>query len=235
MQINKPIRIDYFSDVLCSWAYTAQIRLDELEQNFGDKIDIHYHFIPVFGCTKQRIGEGWKDRGGYHGFSENVRSICRDFPHVEVHPEVWTRNIPASSAGCHHFLKAVQLLEKSGQIANAPHDMFNGKSPFTATIWRCREAFFKELRNIGKRSCQLEIAAELGLPQDAILELLDSGNAMAALCCDLELHEKYRIEGSPTYVLNEGRQKLYGNVGYRVIEANVEELLRSPEGQTSWC
>ena len=113
--------------------------------------------------------------------------------------------------------------------------MTKGKSLFEETIWRFRIAFFKELRNIAERSCQLEIAREIGLPLDAILEELDSGNAMAGLCCDLDLHEQYRIEGSPSYVLNEGRQKLYGNVGYRVIEANVEELLRSPEGQMSWC
>jgi len=235
MQTDKPIRIDYFSDVLCSWAYTAQIRLDELEHNFGNKIDVHYHFMPVFGCTKRRIGEGWKDRGGYEAFNKTVRKVCREFPHVEVHPEVWIRNIPASSASCHHFLKAVQLLEHDGRITGASREAHGGRSLFRAAIWRFREAFFKELRNVAERSCQLEIAEELGLPMDAILEQLDSGSAMAALCCDLELHEKYRIEGSPSYILNEGRQKLYGNVGYRVIEANVEELLRSPEGQTSWC
>ena len=41
---------------------------------------------------------------------------------------------------------------------------------------------------------------------------------------------------SPTFILNEGRQKLYGNVGYRVIEANLQELLKSPDAsQASWC
>ena len=45
-----------------------------------------------------------------------------------------------------------------------------------------------------------------------------------------------RIEGSPSFVLNEGRQKLYGNVGFRIIEANIQELLRAPGGdQASWC
>ena len=38
--------------------------------------------------------------------------------------------------------------------------------------------------------------------------------------------DKMRIEGSPSFVLNEGRQNLYGNVGFRVIEANIVELLR---------
>jgi predicted DsbA family dithiol-disulfide isomerase len=36
----EPIRISYFSDVLCVWAYIAQIRLDELKTTFQDKIAI---------------------------------------------------------------------------------------------------------------------------------------------------------------------------------------------------
>ncbi len=45
------------------------------------------------------------------------------------------------------------------------------------------------------------------------------------------------VQGSPTYVFNEGRQMLYGNVGYRIIEANVRELLSAPAaaGEPSWC
>jgi hypothetical protein len=40
---------------------------------------------------------------------------------------------------------------------------------------------------------------------------------------------------SPTFVLNEERQKLYGNFGYRVIEASVHELLAEPGERASWC
>lgn len=44
------------------------------------------------------------------------------------------------------------------------------------------------------------------------------------------------VQGSPKFVLNEGRQKLNGNVGYAVIEANINELLRSPiAGAANWC
>jgi hypothetical protein len=32
-----------------------------------------------------------------------------------------------------------------------------------------------------------------------------------------------------------GRQKLFGNVGYRLLEANVQELLRAPKDEASWC
>jgi hypothetical protein len=51
----------------------------------------------------------------------------------------------------------------------------------------------------------------------------------------MELKDKYNLEGSPSYIMDNGRQKLYGNVGYHVIEANVRELLENPGGQASWC
>ena len=83
---------------------------------------------------------------------------------------------------------------------------------------------------------QTDVARELGLPVDAIQQSIDSGAAHAALCGDGALERTLSIEGSPTFLLNEGRQKLYGNVGYRVIEANLQELLRAPDlSEASWC
>jgi hypothetical protein len=42
--------------------------------------------------------------------------------------------------------------------------------------------------------------------------------------------------GSPSLVLNEERQKLYGNVGFRVMQANIQELIRTPHAdEASWC
>ena len=85
-----------------------------------------------------------------------------------------------------------------------------------------------------RRDTQLAIAEELGLPIDLILGEIDSGAAMAALCRDIDLCQEWGVAGSPTYVLNEGQQKLYGNVGYRIVSANVRELLHQPESQVSW-
>ena len=77
-------------------------------------------------------------------------------------------------------------------------------------------------------------SVDLPLPQ--VADLIESGEAHAALHIDFEAKDRYHVPGSPTLVLNEGRQRLYGNVGYRVIEANVHELLRDPRsGEASWC
>ena len=70
------ISIDYFSDVLCIWAYGGQIRVDELEQKFGEKIQLHYRFIPIFAAAKAKIENGWKEQGGFTGFNEHLNSFA---------------------------------------------------------------------------------------------------------------------------------------------------------------
>ena len=233
--MSDRIQISYFSDTLCVWAYVAQIRLDELEGQFGSEIELTQHFIPIFGSTAHRIGVGWADRGGFPGYSEHVREICREFPHVELSPDAWTKVIPTSSAVSHHLIKAVQLLEVDGEIAAEMDGTASDRCASEELTWRARRAFFRDGQDISDMDCLWGLAEEMELPMGAVEQKLRKGEAMAALCRDIELRDEYRVEGSPTYVLNQGRQKLYGNLGYRIIEANVQEILSRPEHQASWC
>lgn len=229
------IHIDYFSDVLCIWAYVAQIRVDELRSAYGDQIKFNQHFIPVFGSTEKRIDSHWREKGGFNGYHDHVISVAEKFDHIEVHPEIWLKNIPGSSASCHHFLTSVYLLEKKDLISCAPNKECKGRTLFEEAIWQTRLGFFRDLRDVSDLEVQLAIARDMDLPVDNIVRQMHNGEAMAAMCCDLELRDEYKISGSPTYVLNEGRQKLYGNVGYKIVSANVREMLDNPSGQASWC
>jgi predicted DsbA family dithiol-disulfide isomerase len=192
----EPIRIFYFSDILCIWAYIAQIRLDELQSTFQDQISIQYHFVPVFGNAQEKLEQGWRDRG--------------------------------SSTACHLFLHAIQLLEQKGILQPS-------ERKFEKAIWAFREAFFTKLADVGDRKVQFEIAEGLGLPVTAIQAQIDSGEAYAQLSKDFERVKEHTVTVSPTLIFNEGRQRLNGNVGYRVIEANIRELLHNPSGEQSWC
>lgn len=235
--MGKPavIQVDYFSDLLCVWAYIAQIRVDELLKEYGDKVQLNYHFIPIFGCIDKRIGEGWKEKGGFEGYNKHVMEISKDFGHCEVHPRVWLENVPKSSASCHHFLSSIRLLETNGAVSAERSKDYGGKTPFEESMWRMRLAFFRDLKNVGDLNVQIELAESLKLPVQDIIDAMENGEAMAKMCCDIELRDQYRIEGSPTYILNSGRQKLYGNVGYKIIDANIREILNRKEDQLSWC
>lgn len=235
MSASPRIRILYFADILCVWAYLAQIRLDELIKNYSSDIEISYHFMPVFGCTNQRIGEGWKDKGSFAGFSKHTHEVCKAYPHVELHKDVWSVNTPKTSATSHLVIKAVQYLVDTQVISNEPVPGLSHRTLFEEFIWQIRLAFFRDARDISKMEELLDIATNLQLPVADIQAAINDGSALAELFRDVELKDEYGIEGSPTYILNEGRQKLYGNVGYRIIEANLQEILKQPDIEASWC
>lgn len=223
------VRILHFSDILCVWAYVSQARIDELQRNFGEQIEIDYHFVHVFGHAHQKLEAQWGQRGGAAAYGKHVKEVVGKFDHVPVHPEIWQRDIPRSSLPAHLFLCALKLLDLEEREPE-------GRSTLARAAWALREAFFRDLVDISQRRGLLAIAEKLALPTEKIQTILESGGAHALLSEDIAAARDRSVRASPTLLFNEGRQVLTGNVGYRVIEANVRELLRGPsDHQSSWC
>ena len=121
--------------------------MDELRDSFADQVSIEHRFVPALASTASKIGKGWKQRGGWAGYPRHVQQEARRFDYVEVHPEVWTRDVPAGSLASHVFVKAASLLAAEGTIA----------SDRVAELgWGLRHAFFAEARDIGRLDVQLE-------------------------------------------------------------------------------
>ncbi len=58
-----------------------------------------------------------------------------------------------------------------------------------------------------------------------IISSVHDGSAIAALMSNYQKSAQQNLQGSPSYIIDEGRQIFYGNVGYRVLLANIEALL----------
>ena len=222
----EPIRIMHFSDALCVWAYVSQVRIDELLKTFTSSVQVEYRYLHVFGDVHRKLDASWKDRGGLRGYDEHVTGVCARFEHVALAPHAWVRAAPRSSMPCHLLLCAVRLLESEGRVA---------AGTLARAAWAVREAFFKQGGDISHRATLLQVAETMHLPMAELERVLDSGAAHAELCGDLDLARTHGIQASPTLLFNEGRQRLSGNVGYRIIEANIRELLEGAPGQASWC
>lgn len=215
------LALTYYSDVLCVWAYISQARVDEVAERFSGKVSIDYRFCSVFGDTAHKIGIGWAERGGYAGFGNHLREAVSEFGHIKLHPEIWQRNRPASSTPAHILIKAVQRVDKR---------------QCRAVLQEIRLAFFERCLDISRWTVLKASLEVVGVSVKEVQEAIDSGVAHADLEADHREQQRLMVQGSPTFILNEGRQKLYGNVGYGVIEANIKELLRSPvAGAASWC
>ena len=199
--MDKPLAIDYYTDVLCIWAWIAQRRTEELETTWGDKIDLRYRYVNVFGDTQSRIGDGWAERGGFEGFRDHVVESAEPYDNAAVNPDIWSKVRPKTSANAHLVLSAAGILAS--------------RKAATDLAAKIRHAFFVDARDVGDVAMLLEIAHENDLDANDIREAVGDGRAAARLMSDYQSAAAGNIAGSPSWVLNEGRQKLYGNVGYQ--------------------
>jgi predicted DsbA family dithiol-disulfide isomerase len=220
--------IVHYSDVLCVWAYIAQIRVNELQMNFPDDVRVEYRFFQVFGDVAGKMVAQWGDRDGLKGYARHVQEVAAQFEHIEISPRVWIANTPTSSLPAHLVLCAIRSLRTTDPDSIEP-DL--GERVLEAL----RRAFFVELVDISNRSELLEVSRQAGVDITKLTKALDSGAAHAQLAADLAEATQNAVRASPTMIFNEGRQILTGNVGYRVLEANIRELLRSRGDQQSWC
>lgn len=224
------IEISYYSDVLCIWAYVAERRLEELATAFGDQISIEARYCSVFPDAWGKI----ESKGGFEAFNRHLRAVAGRFPHIAVNNDVWLTVRPRTSASAHLFLKAVELIEQaSGGDGKESLPYLDRLS--TRAAREVRLAFFAGTQDIADWQVHQDIAARIGVDYDDVTRKIRSSEAVARLAIDYDLSQRNGIEGSPTFLMNDGRQKLFGNVGYRLLEANVQELLRTPEGEASWC
>ncbi len=223
----KTVPIVYFSDVLCVWAYIAQPRVALVKETYGDQVRFEHKFCSVFGDTARKIPTTWKGKGEYQGFNAHLHHEAKAFPEITLHPSLWLTVRPATSNSAHLFLKAVELIE-AGAMCEA--------GTTQAVTWALRQGFFEHGKDIARWRVQCEIGRQAGVDASQVESLIHDGQAFAALASDYHDATTMGIQGSPTFVLNEGRQKLYGNVGFRILDANIQELLREPQqGQASWC
>ena len=223
----KPIPIVYYFDVLCVWAYFAQLRVDAIQRTYGGRVQFEYRFCSVFGDTAHKLSTAWAAKGGYEGFNAHILHAASGFPEIKLNPGIWLSVRPASSMSPHLFLKAIQLGATEGEW---------GINVLEIAIREMRATFFEDAKDISDQETHCIVAERASIDMNVVARFIKSGRAHAALATDSKEADISGVQGSPTFILNEGRQKLFGNVGYRIIEANIEELLRQPSAdQASWC
>jgi len=217
----KPVVIDYYSDVLCVWAWIAQRRIDELNDKLGGKIELRYHYLDVFGDAVNKIPTQWQEKGGFSGFARHVHQAVKPYPDAPVTSELWEVVRPNTSANAHLLLKAIEISF--------------GKTKSIELALSIRQAFFINGEDIGQLAVLFSLAEKAGLDCQTIQQSIDNGSAMAALMADYQQAKAQSLKGSPSYIIDNGRQVLYGNVGYRVLLANIEEHINQPIEEASWC
>jgi predicted DsbA family dithiol-disulfide isomerase len=210
--MNKPIIVEYFTDVLCVWAWVSQQRIECLQQALGDKVELKFRYLDVFGDTQKKIQNQWAERGLYQGFAEHVKNSASCEHKATINPKIWSHVQPTTSTNAHLILKAVELAyssEKSNEMA--------------AVI---RKAFYIDAVDISDIRTLFQILVAQGLEKEKLQTYLDNGKAIATLMTDYQEAKQQSLKGSPTYIIDNGRQVLFGNVSYLILLANIKEHIK---------
>ncbi|PIE40849.1 MAG: disulfide bond formation protein DsbA [Gammaproteobacteria bacterium] len=213
-------------NIIQTYSYIGDARTCELQNHFSGQLEWSWHYLPVFGNVPEKIQKQWQNRGGAAGYAAHVQKVVAEFDHVKLNEACWTSVQPVSSAPAHLWLAAARLAAQAGDLPALAEEKL---------AWALRVAFFEEAVDIAQHAELLEVSRSLGFDTAALLNRIENGTAYATLCQDMLEARDLDIRISPTFVFNSGRQRLSGNVGYRIIEANVKELLEQPEKQHSWC
>lgn len=219
--MKSPLVIDYYTDILCVWAWIAQRRVDELNNQLGDSIAIRYHYMDIFGDVQNKMNTQWQNKGKFEGFAKHVISAASDYENAPVNADLWQHSKPTTSATPHQYLKAVELAY--------------GRDKSIEMALKFRQAFFVDALDISNINVLNTLLNQAGLDVGAINNTISDGSALAALMNNYQTAKQLSLKGSPSYIIDNGRQTLFGNVGYRVLLANVEERLKHPSDEASWC
>ncbi|WP_394176066.1 DsbA family oxidoreductase [Thalassotalea litorea] len=214
------IACDYFTDVLCVWAYINERRIAELNSDYAKQLQLKHHYVEIFASVEDKITSQWQQKGGYSGFRQHVFEAAAQFDLV-LHPSIWDHCKPTSSAPAHLYGKAIKLVA--------------GDEAEMQWLSAARNAFFVAGKDISQFDVLNELLSEQGYQQDRVQAQIHSGEGLAILMQDRKTCDNWKIKGSPSLVMNQGRQILFGNVGYSIIRANIEELLHGNCSRASWC
>ena len=214
------IQVDYFSDVLCVWAFINEPRLQEVKENLGQDLDIHMLFLPNFSDCHNKINNAWAQRGGFEGYAEHVVEVAEKFD-ITLHKDTWFKVRPSTSMLAHGAIQSVLAI----------HDQAKASEYCSAV----RTSFFMQGLDISNWSVLKEIALTLNIDWQKVDDYFHQGHGLANVQKDFQQAQAQHITISPAWVFNEGRQKLIGNVGYRVIEANLKELIENKPLPQAWC
>ena len=189
----SPARLSVWSDYLCPWCFNAAVRLERLEQEFGEDLEIEWRpFLlrprPRGGAPAFPAEDDPPRRVSSEGL-ERFREYTRGWERPGSEPDAavfrpWQAETPPPSHSVppHVAAKAAASL---------------GRESFRALHARMLAAYFRENRDISDRSTLRALWCEAGLP-DAEFGRCDDPSYLAETLREHEEAIASGVTGAPT-------------------------------------
>lgn len=205
--IQKPVRILYFTDPICSACWGIEPQLRRLKLEYGDAVEIEYRMGGLLPSWEvYNSGAISKPSDVAHHWDE-----VSAYYEMPIDGDVWLEDPLPSSYPPSVAFKAAQMQNETKAL------LF---------MRRVREQVFIEKKNICKIEHLLSAAKSVGLDTAQFLTDI-AGKAQTLFQADLEFARKTGVRGFPTLILLDSAQKqqvLYGVRPYKDFETAVLKL-----------
>jgi len=215
---EKPLKIIYFTDPICSSCWGIEPQLRKLKLEYGHLFAIDY-----------RMGGLLKDWSYNSGGISGPKDVAHHWDEVSLHydmpidGDIWLEDPMNSSYPPSIAFKAAQIQDNEKAIV---------------FLRKIREMLFLEKKNIEKWENLSVAAKESGLNVDKLKSDFDT-QAQKLFTDDLELAKKMGVRGFPSIFISDGTQTefVYGSKPYIVYEGAIMKLLSKGEKKsydTNW-
>lgn len=204
---QKPVRLIYFTDPICSSCWGIEPQMRKLKLEYGDFFDIEYRMgglLPsweVYGgsdvANPTEVAQHWEEAGAYY--------------EMPIDGDLWLEDPLHSSYPPSIAFKAAQL---------------QGEEKANYFLRRMKEMIFLEKKNITKWENLQQAALESGLDAEK-LKIDFEGKGKELFNEDLQLKRQLGVRGFPTIFFTDkedNRFKVYGSKPYENFEQALLKL-----------
>ncbi len=203
---EKPIRIIYYTDPICSSCWGIEPQLRKLKLEYGDVFEIEYKMGGLLPDWSYNSGGISKPSDVAHHWDE-----VSEYYQMPIDGDVWLENPLSSSYPPSIAFKAAQIQDEQKAIA------------FLRIL---REMVFLQKKNITENQNIVDAAIQAGLDPKKLLEDMP-GKGLELFKADLQLAQNLSVRGFPTLILNNlvfQTERVYGYKPYSVFEMAILKL-----------
>lgn len=175
------VELVLYHDVLCSWCYVADARLDYLRDEYGPAVRWRLRPYPL------RPENQLPDKKQRAVLARHFRRVAREDEGKGIRADLWTGQDPPSSS-----LPPLVALEAA--LAQGPEMQ-------RALLKAMRRKAFVEGINVARRDVQVELAAQVGMDVGRFLEKLDDPRLPGEVNDGVDEAEALGIKGVPALVI----------------------------------
>jgi putative protein-disulfide isomerase len=203
---NKPIKVVYFTDPICSSCWGIEPQLRKLQLEYGDQIEFEYRMGGLLPDWSYNSGGISKPSDVAHHWDEVSK-----YYNMPIDGDVWLEDPLHSSYPPSIAFKAAQMQDKE-KAKNF--------------LRRIREMVFLEKKNITKWEHITAAANEVGLDTEKFKQDFEN-NTQLLFQSDLEFAKKLGVRGFPTLIFIDSlnnQEIVYGFKPYVEFEKAVLKL-----------